>query len=131
MYNRDLGGTRFSPLKQITPKNVSNLKLAWQFKLRPDASGPPASGLGPFSQATPIVVEGVLYLPAGNRILALDPDSGKNLWTHNMTDGTPTRRGVAYWPGTGTIPARIYFTAGRRLIGLNPDSGERSPRSTW
>ena len=125
MYNRDLGGTRFSPLKQITPKNVSNLKLAWQFKLRPDASGPPASGLGPFSQATPIVVEGVLYLPAGNRILALDPDSGKILWTHNMTDGTPTRRGVAYWAGTGTIPARIYFTAGRRLIGLNSDSGEK------
>ena len=125
MYNRDLGGTRFSPLKQITPKNVSNLKLAWQFKLRPDTSGPPASGLGPFSQATPIVVEGVMYLPAGNRILALDPDSGKILWTHNMTDGTPTRRGVAYWPGTGTIPARIYFTAGRRLIGLNSDSGEK------
>ena len=125
MYNRDLGGTRFSPLKQITPKNVSNLKLAWQFKLRPDTSGPPASGLGPFSQATPIVVEGVLYLPAGNRILALDPDTGKILWTHNMMDGTPTRRGVAYWPGTDTIPARIYFTAGRRLIGLNSDSGEK------
>ena len=125
MYNRDLGGTRFSPLKQITPKNVSNLKLAWQFKLRPDTSGPPASGLGPFSQATPIVVEGVMYLPAGNRILALDPDSGKILWTYNMTGGTPTRRGVAYWPGAGTIPARIYFTAGRRLIGLNSDSGEK------
>jgi quinoprotein glucose dehydrogenase len=124
MYNRDLGGTRFSPLKQITPRNVANLKLAWQFKLRPDTSGAPASGLGPYSQATPIVVDGVMYLPTGNRILALDPDSGKILWTHTA-EGNPSRRGVAYWPGSGTMPARIYFTAGRRLIGLNSDSGER------
>src|SRR6188472_4022779 len=57
MYNRDLGGTRFSPLKQITSKNVASLKLAWQFKLRPDTTGPAAGGLGAFSQATPIVVD--------------------------------------------------------------------------
>ena len=124
MYNRDLAGTRFSPLKQITPKNVANLKLAWQFKLRPDTSGAPASGLGPFSQATPIVVDGVMYLPAGNRILALDPDTGKTIWTYTV-DGRPSSRGVAYWPGSGSTPARIYFTAGRRLIGLNSDTGEK------
>jgi quinoprotein glucose dehydrogenase len=124
MYNRDLAGTRFSPLKQITPKNVSKLKLAWQLKLRPDATGAPASGLAAFSQATPIVVDGVMYLPAGNRILALDPDTGKTIWTYTV-DGRPSSRGVAYWPGSGTTPARIYFTAGRRLIGLNSDSGEK------
>jgi quinoprotein glucose dehydrogenase len=124
MFNRDLAGTRFSPLKQITTKNVANLKLAWQFKLRPDTSGAPASGLGPFSQATPIVVDGVMYLPAGNRILALDPDTGKTIWTYTV-DTRPSSRGVAYWPGSGSTPARIYFTAGRRLIGLNSDSGEK------
>ena len=125
MYNRDLAGTRYSPLKQITPKNVATLKLAWKLPLRPDTSGPAASGLGPYSQATPIVMDGVMYLPAGNRILALDPDSGNILWTHNVTGGAPTRRGVAYWPGDGNIPARIFFTAGNRLIGLNADSGEK------
>src|SRR5262245_25588062 len=52
MFNRDLGGTRFSPLKQITTKNVGTLKLAWKFPLRPDTSGPAAGGLGPYSQAT-------------------------------------------------------------------------------
>ena len=123
MYNRDLSGTRFSPLKQITPKNVANLKLAWRFQLRPDTSGP-AGGFGAFSQATPIVIDGVMYLPAGNRILALDPNSGKVLWTYNVTGGRPSARGVAYWPGEGSTPARIFFTAGRRLVGLNADSGE-------
>jgi glucose dehydrogenase len=125
MYNRDLAGTRYSPLKQITPKNVGNLKLTWKFLLRPDTSGPAAGGLGAYSQATPIVMDGVMYLPAGNRILALDPDSGKILWTHNVTGSAPTRRGVAYWPGDGSTPARIFFTAGSRLIGLNADSGEK------
>jgi quinoprotein glucose dehydrogenase len=125
-FNRDPGGTRYSPLKQITPKNVANLKLAWRFPLRPDTSGPAASGLGPYSQATPIVVDGVMYLPAGNRIVALDPDTGKALWTYEVTGGAPSKRGVAYWPGSGTTPARIYFTAGRRLIGLNSDSGEKA-----
>src|SRR5499427_3315708 len=125
MFNRDLSGTRFSPLKQITTKNVATLKLAWKFPLRPDTTGPAANGFGPYSQATPIVVDGVMYLPAGNRILALDPDTGKALWTYNVTGTPPTKRGVAYWPGSGTTPARIYFTAGRRLIGLNSDSGEK------
>ena len=123
MYNRDHSGTRFSPLKQITPKNVANLKLAWQFRLRPDTSGP-AGGFGAFSQATPIVIDGVMYLPAGNRIMALDPNSGNVLWTYNVTGGRPTSRGVAYWPGEGSTPARIFFTAGRRIVGLNADSGE-------
>jgi quinoprotein glucose dehydrogenase len=34
-YGRDAGGTRFSPLKQITPANVGKLKLAWSYDLRP------------------------------------------------------------------------------------------------
>jgi len=29
MYNHDLAGTRYSPLTQITTKNVANLKQAW------------------------------------------------------------------------------------------------------
>ena len=125
MFNRDLAGTRFSPLKQITPKNVATLKLAWRFNLRPDTTGPAAGGIGAFSQATPIVMDGVMYLPAGNRILALDPDSGKILWTYNVTGGRPSSRGVAYWPGDGNLPARIFFTAGSKLMGLNADSGEK------
>lgn len=123
-YNRDAGGTRYSPLTQINAKNVASLTLAWKMLLRPDRNGPPASGLGPYSQATPIVVEGVLYLPAGNRILALEPETGRELWHYDVTGGAPSRRGVAYWPGDGTVPSRIFFTSGRRLMALNADSGQ-------
>ena len=33
MYNRDLGGTRFSPLAQINTKNVNRLTQAWTYKV--------------------------------------------------------------------------------------------------
>ena len=44
MYNRDLGGTRYSPLTQISPTNVTNLKLAWTYRL---ANAPAGRGAGP------------------------------------------------------------------------------------
>jgi quinoprotein glucose dehydrogenase len=33
MYNRDLGGTRFSPLTQINSRNVGRLTRAWTYKV--------------------------------------------------------------------------------------------------
>ncbi|HEU4616404.1 MAG TPA: hypothetical protein VFV10_00090, partial [Gammaproteobacteria bacterium] len=46
MYNRDLAGTRYSPLTQITPANVATLRLAWTYSFnregRPRISGPSA-----------------------------------------------------------------------------------------
>ena len=44
-YNHDLAATRFSPLAQITPENVAQLKQAWTFSLRPP--DPPRRGAGP------------------------------------------------------------------------------------
>ena len=60
MFNRDLPGTRFSPLTQINTSNVTNLKQAWTYKLRPH-DGKPLTGLSPgeiFQEITPIVVNG-------------------------------------------------------------------------
>ena len=45
-YNRDPGGTRFSPLDEITPANVSTLQVAWVYHMKPAtaaAVAPPAS----------------------------------------------------------------------------------------
>src|SRR6202161_4793597 len=72
-YNRDLAATRYSALKQINAANVSKLAQAWSYRLRPHATSPVA---GTMSEVTPIVVNGVMYLPAGNRVLALDPGNG-------------------------------------------------------
>jgi hypothetical protein len=87
-YGGDLGGTKYSPLDQITPVNFSTLRMAWRWESadaqleRAETTGtwrapaqrifellarenpkrwtsPPAiAGL----QATPLLIDGVLYL---------------------------------------------------------------------
>ena len=110
-YNRDLAATRYSALKQINASNVSKLAQAWTYRLRPDANSPAA---GTMNEVTPIVVNGVMYLPAGNRVVALDPDTGAEIWRYDLKTGAASQRGVAYWPGDKDNPARILFTAGTR-----------------
>src|SRR5690349_11921340 len=108
-YNRDLPATRFSPLTQINAGNVSKLAQAWSYRLRPDANSPPAATV---NQITPIVVDGVMYLPAGNRVVALAGDTGKEIWRYELKSGVASQRGVAYWPGDRNNPPRILFTTG-------------------
>ena len=91
------------------------------------AEGRGRAEAAPNSEATPIVVNGVMYLPAADRVVALEPESGKEIWEYPVTGGAPSRRGVAYWPGDGSNPPRILFTAGRRLIALNANTGKLDP----
>ena len=45
-YGHDPGGMRYSPLTQITPANVSSLKVAWTYHLKPEGYVAPAGGGG-------------------------------------------------------------------------------------
>src|ERR1700723_3369135 len=69
LYRHDTAGTGYSPLAQITVQNVGRLAPAWTYRLQSDTSAPAPAGPGrraggPNSEATPIVVNGVMYLPA-------------------------------------------------------------------
>ena len=128
-YRRDEAGTGYSPLRQINTSNVAALSRVWTYGLQGDAPGAPnAAGRGGGaggvnSQVTPIVVGGVMYFPAANRVVALDPDTGKSLWEHIIAGGAPSRRGLAYWPGEGAAAPRLLVTAGRRLLALDAKTG--------
>jgi glucose dehydrogenase len=119
-YSRDLASTRYSPLTQINTKNVTTLTKAWSFSLK---TGDRAVG----SEATPIIVKGVLYLPGGNRVTALEADTGKEVWHYTLKEGQAGSRGVAYWPGDSQNPPRIIFTAGTKLYALNANTGNIDP----
>jgi quinoprotein glucose dehydrogenase len=123
-YNRDLASSRYSPLTQINPGNVQKLAPAWSYRMRPDADSPPS---GTMNEVTPIVVNGVMYLPAGNRVVALDPESGKEIWRYDLKGAIASQRGVAYWPGDKNNPPRILFTAGHKMVGLNAKTGKLDP----
>src|SRR5690606_39088578 len=126
MYSRDLAGTRYSPLDEINRRNVDRLELAWSVPVARGASDDDdAPGPSGNPQATPIVVDGVMYLPVrGREVLALDGATGEETWRTALPapEGTEAR-GVAYWPGDGTLGARILVMAGPTLIALDAATG--------
>lgn len=66
MYRGDLVGTGYSALTQIDASNVDQLKQAWRYSLRAAQD----NATNPNSQATPIVINDVMYLPAADRVIA-------------------------------------------------------------
>jgi quinoprotein glucose dehydrogenase len=137
-YGHDSGGQRFSPLTQITPRNVSQLQVAWVYHMRPApesaASPAPQPGRGggrggsgfSSSETTPLVIDGIMYLttPYG-RVAALDATTGKEVWVFRVPAGAPSTRGVEYWPGDAQTPPQIVFGTGSgRLYSLNARTGE-------
>lgn len=107
-YGRDYSNRRASPLTQINRDTVARLSPAWTYK----------SGISATFQATPIVVNGVMYLSLPfNHVVALDARTGKLLWRYQhqrrkdsvMCCG-PANRGVAVSDGKvfiGTVDARL------------------------
>ena len=116
MYRHDLEGSGYSPLKQIDASNVTKLAEAWSMPLSE------RGGL----EATPIAVNGVMYVPGTGHIFALDAETGKEIWHYDVAMG-PTR-GVAYWPGDKDNAPRVVFTTfSRKMIELDAATGKPVP----
>ena len=79
-YGRTQSGQRYSPLTQITPANVKDLKVAWTFRTG-DLPGPNDPEETTF-EVTPIKVGDTLYLCSQHqRLFALDAATGKLRWS--------------------------------------------------
>jgi len=100
-YGRDPGAMRFSPLDQINTTNVSQLQRAWTYH---------TGERGRAFEATPIMVDNVLYTSTQNeKIVALNPESGKEIWKFDPKANGRENRGVSYWPGDSKTAPRILF----------------------
>jgi hypothetical protein len=82
-WGGDHGGSRFSPLTQITPGNVGNLVRAWEFRTGDlDSRAPEVMKRTKF-QATPLFVEdSLIFCSPFNEVIALDPGSGAQKWLY-------------------------------------------------
>src|SRR5262245_8514088 len=79
-YEGDAGGTRYSPLEEINRSNVTNLKTAWIYHTGDVSDGTEFPVRSAF-EATPLVVDGVMYIvTVFGRLIALEPETGKQIW---------------------------------------------------
>ncbi|WP_339650166.1 membrane-bound PQQ-dependent dehydrogenase, glucose/quinate/shikimate family [Halopseudomonas pelagia] len=151
-YGRSHFGQRYSPLEQITPDNVGELTLAWQYQTG-DLKRPEDVTETTY-QATPLKIGGSLYLcTPHNWLIALDADSGQEQWAYDARVPAESQRqhqtcrGVSYLPPAAggalesadspssgpaeehasmTCDAQLYMpTSDARLIAMDPATGAR------
>jgi quinoprotein glucose dehydrogenase len=130
-YAADNAATHYSPLTDITPGNVANLTIAWEWYPTDKPSAEFGTQPGNF-QNTPLMIDNVLYVSTMyNRVAALDADTGRELWSYDpkaYEDGQPpngtgfVHRGVAAW--TDGNETRIFLNTRWRLIALDARTGE-------
>jgi quinoprotein glucose dehydrogenase len=134
-YGGDLGGSRYSPLEQINRDNVAKLEIAWEYHTG-DFSDESDGREKTSFQATPILAEGVLYVSTVSaQVIALDPETGIELWKYDPGVDTSVRRaenasrGVAIWSDGSRntrdpCRRRIFIgTIDARLISLDGATG--------
>lgn len=127
---RDLFASRFSPLTDVTPKNVATLERAWTFIPDEDL----IENAGHVFECTPLVVDGTVYiLTTLQQVFAVDGVTGKEIWRydpgftledHRATN--PASRGLAYWR-RGTAERVIVPVRDARLISLDAATGKPDP----
>ena len=146
-YGNDAGGSRFAALDQINRDNVKDLKVAWTYQTGDKTTG---TGGGAEDQETPLQVGDKVFLcTPHNNVIAVDADSGKQLWkaeVNSHADAWERCRGVAYFDSTKALqqptlqgaspvttvanntacPRRVYTnTPDGRLVAINVDNGQR------
>lgn len=136
----DPGGARFSPLTSIDRGNVGHLQVKWTYRHGDYRSGWPETDVkGTVFEATPILVAGrLVFSTPFNRVIALDPETGRELWTFDPKIDKGRRyankmvsRGVAFWrdsSSSGLCSQRIFATTlDARLIALDSETGKPCP----
>jgi alcohol dehydrogenase (cytochrome c) len=115
-YNGDYSGQRYTALAQITPKNVDQLRAQWVFHSSNSSS----------LEATPVVVNGLMFMTAANDAFALDARSGRVVWhdARPVTEGLVDDASSHHNRGVGVWHSRVYMeTDNAHLLCLDARSG--------
>ena len=130
-YGKDAGGTRYAELDQINRANVMDLERAWTFR-----TGDMAEGSAHYTECTPLMVDGVVYLITPfSRLIALDATTGEEQWRftpdpplnlNETTGGGLASRGLTYWESSGK--KRIFLPArDGRVFSLDVETHQLDP----
>ena len=109
--NVDLGNSRYTPLDQVDTSNVHRLQERWSFQAGPTDN---------IAQATPLVVDGVMYLHSRSTLFALNAVTGEELWTATLDEGPESGSPVR---GPTFADGRVYAYRGADLYAMDADTG--------
>lgn len=111
-YHGDYSGRRNTALTAITPENVASLKQVWRFN----------TGQNQAIKATPILVDGTMYVTTPDNLWAFDARTAKELWHYQYPPNAAFHighRGAAFYKDT------VYLTTPDcHLIALNAKDGK-------
>jgi quinoprotein glucose dehydrogenase len=117
----DYGGgsdsSQYSALREINRTNVSQLKIAWVFP----------TGDENRYLFNPIQMHGLTYILAeNNSIVALDAETGKEIWVHKTDPQTDiiTNRGINYWESIDGRDRRLLFSSNHFLQSIDAKTGK-------
>ena len=133
-YGRTANADRFSPLNQITPQNISKLKVAWTYRTGDLAKKVDTEKGREYSfEATPTKVgDNIYFCTPHERVISLNATTGTKNWEFDPKSDTTQDifhacRGVAYYETTAdkSCPRKIISPTGDpRIVGLNADTGK-------
>jgi alcohol dehydrogenase (cytochrome c) len=107
MYWGNFRGTHYSALDQINTSNVGQLQMAWAFPMPGDS----------VLEATPVVIDGVMYTAQPGVVVALDARTGRQI--RNPYEINPYNRGVA------VLGQRLFIgTLDAALVSLDARTGQ-------
>jgi alcohol dehydrogenase (cytochrome c) len=113
-YNGDPRGNRYTTLTQIDKTSIARLAPSWMFTI-------PGAGQ---SQATPVVVGGVMYVANPNECYALDAGSGRRIWQYRRPRTAGATSGHAN-RGVAVAGDRVFMeTDNAHVIALDRHTGE-------
>ena len=128
-YGGDPGGTKYSSLNEISRYNVQDVRPLWIFHTGDVSDGTRWPTRSAF-ETTPLVVNGLMFLTTPfSRVMALDPETGKELWSFDpRLDRTESanlfiNRGLAYW-SEGAKNRVFLGSLDGRLFSLVAETGK-------
>ena len=114
---------RYSPLTDITPDNIGELKGVWRARLDGSGVGDKYSG-----EAAPIVHEGVVYIVTGaDDVFAISVDSGERLWKYEANLDQSISTVCCGWTSRGVAIGEGQVFVGQldgKLVALDLSTGE-------
>jgi glucose dehydrogenase len=103
--------SQYSALDQINTKNVGKLQVAWTYPITNN------------SIFNPVVIDGVMYVPVGGALAAIDAATGKELWRKEGM-GPSGARGMNYWESPDRSDRRFIYLQRGAVVAVNAQNGE-------